>query len=61
VLPKGKQATIDAVGHLEEIGVTWTSIPTPPASSLSQYLDSLHWVAEEVMPVFRGAGVDDRV
>jgi probable F420-dependent oxidoreductase len=61
VLPKGKQATIDAVGHLEEIGVTWTSIPTPLASSLSEYLDSLHWVAEEVMPVFRGAGVDDWV
>jgi probable F420-dependent oxidoreductase len=55
VLPQGKQATIDAVARLEEIGVTWTSIPTPPASSLTEYLDSLHWVAEEVVPAFRGA------
>ena len=57
VLPRGKQATVDAIGHLEEIGVTWTSIPTPPASSLSEYFDALHWVAEEIMPTFRGARV----
>jgi len=53
VAPTGKQAIIDAVGHLAEIGVTSTSIPTPPASSLSEYLDGLHWVAEGILPAFR--------
>jgi probable F420-dependent oxidoreductase len=55
-VPQGRQATIDAIAHLAEIGVTWTSIPTPPASSLSEYLDGLHFVAEEVMPAFRTTG-----
>ena len=52
-LPQGKQATVDAIGHLEEIGVTRTSVPVPPATSLTEYLDALQWVAEEVMPEFR--------
>jgi len=51
--PAGKQAVIDAIGHLAEIGVTWTSAPTPPARSLADHLEGLHWAAEEIMPVFR--------
>ena len=31
--------TIDAVGHLLEVGVTCTSIPTPPTRSLDEHLD----------------------
>jgi probable F420-dependent oxidoreductase len=51
--PVGSQAVIDAIGHLEDIGVTWTSVPTPPARSLAEYLEGLNWVAEEIMPAFR--------
>jgi len=51
-LPRSKQALIDAVGHLDELGVTWTSAPVPPAASMSEHLDGLRWVAEEIMPVF---------
>jgi len=50
---QGKQATIDAIGELEGIGVTWTSIPAPPTRSLTEYLESLQWAAEEVIPAFR--------
>jgi hypothetical protein len=49
----GTQAVIDAIGHLEGIGVTWTSAPMPPARSLADHLEGLHWVAEEIMPLFR--------
>ena len=51
--PMGRQAVIDAVGRLQDIGVTWTSVPTPPARSLADHLEGLHWVAEEIMPAFR--------
>jgi probable F420-dependent oxidoreductase len=51
--PRDKQAVIDAIGHLAAIGVTWTTAPTPPARSLAGYVEGLHWVAEEIMPVFR--------
>jgi probable F420-dependent oxidoreductase len=49
----GAQAVIDAIAKLREIGVTWTSSPTPLASSLRSHLEGLHWFAEEVMPAFR--------
>jgi probable F420-dependent oxidoreductase len=55
-VPRGRQATIDAIGHLADVGVTWVSIPTPSASSLSEYLDGLHWLAEEVLSAFRADG-----
>ena len=51
-VPTGAQATIDAVGHLVECGVTCTSVPTPLTSSLAEHLDHLRWVAEEIMPAF---------
>jgi probable F420-dependent oxidoreductase len=51
--PVGTQAVIDAIRHLEEIGVTWTSVPMPPARSLAEYLDGLHKAAEEVLAAFR--------
>lgn len=53
VAPVGKQAIVDAIGHLRDIGVTHTSVPTPKASSLDEHLDGLHWVAEEILPLFR--------
>jgi probable F420-dependent oxidoreductase len=51
--PQGAQQIVDAVGVLAEAGVTWTSVPRPRAHSLAEYLDLLHWAAEEVIAVFR--------
>ena len=51
--PTGTQAVIDAIGRLADIGVTWTSVPMPPARSLAEYVDGLHRVAGEVLPAFR--------
>jgi hypothetical protein len=46
---------IDAIGALQEMGVTGTAIPYPgpAASSLAEHLDQLAWGAETVMPLFR--------
>jgi hypothetical protein len=52
-VPVGQQALIDAIGHLRDLGVTWTSVPTPPPTSLAEHLEGLHWVAQEIMPEFR--------
>ena len=54
VNPTSTQEVVDAIGHLTELGVTWTSIPAPgpPAASLSAYLEQLTWAAEDVMPAF---------
>lgn len=52
-LPTGKQAVVDAVAHLQSLGVTQTMIPLPPARSLAEHLEGLHWVAEEIIPAFR--------
>ena len=49
----GAQAVIDTIAELRQIGVTWTSSPMPPATSLQSHLEGLHWFAEEVMPAFR--------
>jgi probable F420-dependent oxidoreductase len=46
------QEVVDAVGRLQEAGVTWTSVPLPSAS-LQDFLEALDWMAEEVMPRFR--------
>jgi probable F420-dependent oxidoreductase len=51
-LPSGRQAMIDAIGHLQDLGVTITSVPMPMADSLQQHMADLQWFAEEVMPVF---------
>ena len=51
--PEGKQATVDAIGALQEIGVTWTSVPMPPTRSLTEYLERLQWIAEEIIPATR--------
>jgi probable F420-dependent oxidoreductase len=49
------QAVIDAIGALQELGTTWTTIPSPgpPATSLTEHLEHLAWGAETVMPLFR--------
>jgi probable F420-dependent oxidoreductase len=52
-VPASRQGMIDAIGHLQDIGVTWTSVPAPPTHSLAEHLDTLHRIAEEIIPAFR--------
>jgi alkanesulfonate monooxygenase SsuD/methylene tetrahydromethanopterin reductase-like flavin-dependent oxidoreductase (luciferase family) len=49
------QEVIDAIGALQDMGVTWSGIPFPGSSpkSLSEHLDQLAWGAETVIPLFR--------
>ena len=51
------EAVIDAIGRMQDAGVTWTTVPRlaggTPARSLDEYLDDLHWAAEEVVAAFR--------
>jgi len=49
---KGTQEIVDAIGKLAEAGVTWTSVPLPPARSLEEHIDRLRWVSEEIIPLF---------
>jgi probable F420-dependent oxidoreductase len=58
--PTGTAAIVDAIGALEKAGVTWTSVPHPPAASLEEHLDHLRWAAEEIIPVFRSRSEDPR-
>jgi probable F420-dependent oxidoreductase len=50
---RSAEATIDAVGRLAELGVTWTFLPQPPLADLEAYLDHLRWQADEIMPSCR--------
>ena len=54
--PASAQAVIDAIGELEALGATWTSIPYPgpPPRSVDDHIEQLAWGAETVMPVFAG-------
>jgi probable F420-dependent oxidoreductase len=49
------QEIVDGIGRLAELGVTWTTFSRPgsPPESLSEYLESLQWAAEEVLPLCR--------
>ena len=44
------QHAIDALNELAGMGVTYTSVPTPPLPSLAAYEEFVHWVIEEVKP-----------
>src|SRR3546814_12244068 len=45
------QQIIDQIGWLKGLGITETIVPMPPGiSGLGEYLDSLSWVADEIMP-----------
>jgi hypothetical protein len=52
----GRQALIDTIGHLTELGVTSTTVPPPRTSSIEEYMDHVAWVAEEILPAFPEAG-----
>lgn len=44
------QQIIDALGRLDELGVTISSVPIPPVSGIGEYLEHAQWVMEEVKP-----------
>ena len=46
------QELIDAVGELQELGVTWTTLPTRPDSCLNEHMDQLQYLSEDVMTKF---------
>jgi probable F420-dependent oxidoreductase len=51
---KPKQQTIDELGWLAGMGVTWSGVPTPPLTSLEGWKDHVQYVAEEIAPAVAG-------
>ncbi|MCJ2179517.1 TIGR03619 family F420-dependent LLM class oxidoreductase [Novosphingobium album (ex Hu et al. 2023)] len=50
---QSRQEIIDRLGHLKDLGVTWSSVPIPAVSSIEGYYDYTQWVTEEIMPAVR--------
>ena len=48
-----RQWLIDKLGALGDLGVTMSSVPTPPVDDLQAFRDYTQWVAEEIMPAVR--------
>ncbi len=46
----GAQQIVDIIGRLRDMGVTYTSVPIPPAEGIGAYLDYCQWVIEEIRP-----------
>jgi probable F420-dependent oxidoreductase len=44
------QAIVDRLGWFRELGVTFSSVPTPPVADLEAAIDYMQWVIEEVKP-----------
>ena len=44
------QEIVDRLGVLSEQGVTMSSVPIPPMTSIDAYLDYAQWVIEEIKP-----------
>ena len=44
------QEIVDSLGRLQELGVTMSSVPTPPVQGIEAYLDYAQWVIEEIKP-----------
>jgi hypothetical protein len=44
------QEIVDRLGLLRDQGVTMSSVPIPPVSSIDAYLDHAQWVIEEIKP-----------
>lgn len=45
-----KDAILEQVGTLKNLGVTGTNIVTKPARGVEDYLESLEWFAQEILP-----------
>jgi len=48
--PADRQALVDTLGRLGELGVTMSAVPVPPMNSIEAFLDHAQWVMEEVKP-----------
>lgn len=44
------QEIIDRLGWFKELGVTMSSVQTPPMSGIEEYTDYAQWVIEEIKP-----------
>jgi probable F420-dependent oxidoreductase len=44
------QEIVDRLGWFHELGVTFSSVPTPPVGDLEAMIDYAQWVIEEVKP-----------
>jgi probable F420-dependent oxidoreductase len=45
-----KQEIIDRLNDYAEMGVTFSSVPTPRVSGVEEYLEHAQWVVEEIKP-----------
>ncbi len=50
---QSKGAIIDRLGWFAQQGITWSGLPIPAVSSISEYRDYMQWIAEEIMPAVR--------
>lgn len=50
---KSKQQTLDELGWLASLGVTWSGVSSPPLTSLQGWKDHVQFVAEDIMPAVR--------
>lgn len=48
--PLSAEQIVDRLGRLAELGVTATSVPSPPVAGPQEYMDYAQWVIEEVKP-----------
>jgi len=44
------QQIVDQLSRYKELGVTMSSVPIPPVTSVDAYLDYAQWVVEEIRP-----------
>jgi hypothetical protein len=44
------QRIVDRLGWFMDLGVTMSSVPTPPVADLSAATDFMQWVIEDVKP-----------
>ena len=47
------QKMVDQLSWVKSLGVTEAGMPTPNVESYQQYLERLHWLAEEIIPRVR--------
>ena len=45
--------TLDELGWLASLGVTWSGVSSPPLTSLQGWKDHVQYVAEEIIPAVR--------
>jgi probable F420-dependent oxidoreductase len=54
-----QEAMMTKFSALQRYGVTFSAVPLPPLVDVQEYVDFLHWFAEQVMPAFDPRSVTD--